>query len=666
MSTESLDIDAIAPEAVPGIRLLAIIHERVDLAPLVRGVLDRLQPRAVAIELPTTLAEQVARAVARLPKISVVISEEPGEDTLVWAVAPGDPLAEAMRWASEQDRSIILVDPDVRYRARHRDPLPDPYASWTIGPDEYVANIRALAGSAPHDQLDDLRERGMAYHLQQAHSAVGGTVLCVLGAAHADRLAEHLRGQTAPPLARQQRTHVELRHLHPDSLTAMLPDPPLAHAVFETVRSGGLPERPEFSTTVSRRIEYVAAGLRVITGGRSDEGRVQRDRSLVAYAAHESARETAWRCIAVDRRMLGHTIWRVASASYLEQTRSSTHRWQQQMFHEFGRRYARVQGMLIPGLYEWVVAARGVADDNLAWEVFDAARTYPWQEETAELDTARIDGELLDLGTRSVRFRRRFLRVKQRPVAIPVRRHPEPKDVGEWLHAFDSDSLCSYPPEDLVVEDYGRFLQQKAVSNLAAETRRVEPFTTSLLDGIDLRETLLKWHEGRVYVKELGRAPGAAGSVVLIFDPDRAGHEYPYLMTWIGEHDQESDMAFYASEPTQQIVGPGIMRATYGGFMLTYPPGRLFDVWHDPDYRSARSKPEVLLMAAVDYSREKLIVHVAKTPPPPRLHAYAAQQTKRIVHIPIGSLSPVTLRNVRVVHILSGRDKREIAKDYIW
>ena len=325
-----------------------------------------------------------------------------------------------------------------------------------------------------------------------------------------------------------------------------------------------------------------------------------------------------------------------------------------------------MQGLLVPGLYELVVSVRGVADDHLAWEVFDVARSYPWQEESAEITTASVDGELLDLGTRTVRFRRRFLRVKQRPVAVPVRRRHQPRDAGDWLQAFDGDTICSYPPEDLVVEDYGRYLQQRAVSNLTAETRRSEPFTTSILDGIDIRETILKLHEGRVYVHETGRAPGDAGSVVVIFDPDPDGSSYPHLMTWLGEHEQESDMAFYATEPAQQIVGPGIMRATHGGFMLTYPPGRLFDVWNDPDYRQARSKPEVLLMAAIDYSQGKLVVHVAKQPPTARLKTYAARQAKRIVHVPIGSLSPMTLKKVQVLHILAGRDKRDIARDYVW
>lgn len=125
-------------------------------------------------------------------------------------------------------------------------------------------------------------------------------------------------------------------------------------------------------------------------------------------------------------------------------------------------------------------------------------------------------------------------------------------------------------------------------------------------------------------------------------------------------------MALYATDPTRQIVGPGIMRATYGGFLLTSPPGRLYDVWNDPDYRQARSKKEVLTMAAVDYSRDKLVVHLAPSPPSEVMRAYAARQTKRLVHIPIGSVSPVTLRRIRVVHILAGHDKRQIAPDYVW
>ena len=55
-------------------------------------------------------------------------------------------------------------------------------------------------------------------------------------------------------------------------------------------------------------------------------------------------------------------------------------------------------------------------------------------------------------------------------------------------------------------------------------------------------------------------------------------------MTWLGEHDQESDMALYATQPADNVVGPGICRSEYGGFLLSYPPRRMYDVWQDEDY----------------------------------------------------------------------------------
>ncbi len=660
-----LDIDRVAPEASDGIRVLPVLHERVDLAAVARLVLEMVDPAAVAVELPTTLADAVRTAVRRLPQITLVVSEEPGEDALVWTATPGDPLVEALRWAEERGRPWFLVDPDVPDPERRPQMLPDPWCAWTLGVERYLETVAELAGAVPATDAERRRELGMAHHLREASHAADGPVLALVGASHAARVAAALRSPTATPLARVRREHVSTRHLHPDALTAILPDPPLAHAVWELLRTGSAPADATFADAVSRRVELEVLGLRVISGGRSDDRRRRAD-GVVRYAASVAHRPAPGGRPVPDRARLAGAVWRMAAASWQEQTREIAHPWQRRTFFDVIRRHARIQGLLVPGLYELVAAARGVADDNLAWEAFDVARSYPWQDEQAELETARLEGDLLDLGVRTVRFRRRFMRVKQRPVAVPVRRHPAPDEPFEWLEAFDGSAICSYPPEDVVVEDYGRFLRRKAVSVLAAERARSEPFTTSMLDGVDLRETLRRWHEGRVWVRELGRAPGDAGSVVVVFDDDRDGRGYPYLMTWLGEHDQESDMAFYATDPTRQVVGPGIMRATYGGFLLTSPPGRLFDVWHDPDYRDARSKPEVLLRAAVDYSRERNVVYVAPQPPPSRVVDWAARRGRRVVYLPLGSLSPVTVRRIRVLHILSGHDTRAVAKDYIW
>ena len=330
----------------------------------------------------------------------------------------------------------------------------------------------------------------MAFYLRQIRDELdGGEIVALVGAAHVDGLTRCLEQPQAHPFARLQRSHAELRHLDPKSLTAVLPDPPLAHAVWERVRAGDLPVEADLGLALSRKISVVRFGLRVIHGEKGEPER-QRKQRVVDFACHRATGPLEGCPAYPDRRALGQVVWKIGAGSYLEQTGEEAGPWQRRLFTDYAQRCARVQGMLVPGLYEWTVAARGVGDDNLAWEVFDAARAYPWQEEESEIPSASIDGDELDLGTRKVRFRRRFLRVKSRPIAVPVREHPQPDDPEDWLSAFDSTGLCSFPPEDLVIEDYGRFLQHRAVSILAAERKRSEPFSTSMLDGIDIRETL--------------------------------------------------------------------------------------------------------------------------------------------------------------------------------
>ncbi len=655
------------------IELLPVVHERLEMAAAVRSALEASDPAAVAVELPPSLRDAALRAIARLPRISLLVTREPGEEALVWVSAPGDPFVEALRWALERGREVFFIDPDLPYAERHEDPIPDTYSILQIGAERYFELLAERIGQSEGSEADRQREAGMAYHLRSAAEALaladasdgqGDGILALVGAAHVLRLRKRLDEPAAQPFARRRRASVDLRHLDPKSLTAMLSDPPLAHAVWERVRSGEVPEAASIDETLSRKTSVVRFGLRVITG-EGDGAEARRKERLVEYAASRGTTIVAGRPFP-DRHRLGRVVWDVAAGSYREQTDEVVQPWQRRLFHDYSARCARVQGMLVPGLYEWTVAARGVGDDNLAWEVFEAARGYPWQDGPAEIESVSIDGDELDLGTRRIRFRRRFMRVKRRPIALPVRERPTPDNAEDWLAGFDSDGLCSYPPEDLVIEDYGRFLQHRAISILSAETSRTEPFTTSLLDGLDIRETLRNAHDGRIYVREVGRVPGGAGSVVAIFDRDRDNDRYPFAMTWLGEHDQESDMAFYSTVPGDQVVGPGIMRATYGGFMLTQPRGRLFDVWTDPDYRLARDKAELLVLAAIDYSLEKLVVHVARDRPSGRLRDYAAASGKRLLHIPLASLSPVTVKKIRVLHILAGRDKRDVAKGYVW
>jgi hypothetical protein len=163
----------------------------------------------------------------------------------------------------------------------------------------------------------------------------------------------------------------------------------------------------------------------------------------------------------------------------------------------------------------------------------------------------------------------------------------------------------------------------------------------------------------------MGKFSGDVGAVVIIFDEDR-DDRYAYLTTWLGEHQNESDMAFYSTHPFENLVGPGIGRAEYGGLMMTLPPRRLYDVWADSDYELAESKPERLLMAALDYSVERHVLYIAGKPPRTIFRHLAARVNRKIVYIPIGQLSPTKLKRIRVVHVLDSYSRREEAKQYIW
>jgi hypothetical protein len=276
-----------------------------------------------------------------------------------------------------------------------------------------------------------------------------------------------------------------------------------------------------------------------------------------------------------------------------------------------------------------------------------------------------ISGEEVWLDTKRIRLRRRLPSAKRRLRPAGLKARKKEKVPGEWARELNGNSICSYPPEDLVIEDYGRFLKKKGKSILSEERARVEPFTTSILDGIDLRETIRNWHENRIYVRSHQKVSGEVGSVIVIFDEDHEDR-YSYCTTWLGEHQNESDMAFYSTFPFDNMVGPGIGRGEYGGFLMSLPARRMFDVWRDPDYNMAESKSERLLLAGLDYSIWKFVVYVAMKPPRSIFRNIATRFGRTIVYIPIGQLSPVTMKKLRVVHVLDGYDKREIAKEYIW
>ncbi|MBS1858043.1 MAG: hypothetical protein JST11_21920 [Acidobacteria bacterium] len=587
-----------------------VVPGRVEFALEVREAILRERPEVIAVELPLTLRAAWLRAAARLPEISVIFYPEGsgGEERAVYVtVEPGDPFTEAIRTGLETGAEIVFCDPDSGERPHLPDNYPDPYAVRHIGLAKYIEAYRIY----PQERNPDIARHaaGVAWKLQGANPLA--RVMVVVSLNLLDPVLDAMEEPQAQPMARTRREGIELIHPHPESLGEILLDYPALQWRYENFRAA------------------------------------RADLNLI------------------DRRHAQLSVLRAAEKEYEAATGERVTHWQRRLLARYTRNLALSSRDLAAGIFDLTVAARGIVDDNYAWDVWEAAGRYPPQRTESELPVARISGEEVWLDTRRIRLRRRLPSTKRLLRPYGLRPRKKEKTPGEWASQLNGAGICSYPPEDLVIEDYGRFLKKKGKSIVSEERTSVEPFTTSILDGIDLRETIRKWYEGRIYVRQFQKVHGEVGSVVVIFDEDR-DNRYPYNTTWLGENQNESDMAFYSTFPFDHLVGPGIGRAEYGGFLMTLPPRRMYDVWQDPDYEFAESKSERLLLAALDYSIQRFVVYVAARPPRSIFKTIASRLGRTIIYIPIGQLSPVALKKIRVVHVLDGYDKREIAKDYLW
>jgi len=585
-----------------------VVPGKLEFAIELRRAILSTKPQVVAVELPTTLRDAYLRAVERLPEMSVILySDEKEDDRGIYVpVEPADPFTEAIRTAREIGAEIVFADPDAGERPHLPDDYPDTYALRHISLDKYVEAYRLWP--QPRSDAIAAHAAGIAWKLQGCDPLA--QVLVVVSLNLLDPVLDAMEQPQAQPMARLRRKGLQVLNPHPECLAEITVEYPYLQDRYENVR---------------------------------------------AAAENET----------IDRRRVQLALFREAEKTYESNTGERVAHWQRRLLARYTRNLALVSRELAARIFDITVAARSVVDDNYAWEVWEAANRYPHQKVETDLPTVKITGEEVWLNTKMMRLRRRLPSKKRRLRPVGLKARKKEKVPGEWASQLNGASICSYPPEDLVIEDYGRFLKKKGKSILSEERSRSEPFTTSLLDGIDIRETIRNWHEGRIYVRNYQKIHGDVGAVIVIFDEDH-DDRYNYMTTWLGEHQNESDMAFYSTYPFDNLVGPGIGRGEYGGFLMSLPARRMFDVWQDTDYDFAESKPERLLLAGLDYSLQRYVVYVAAKPPRSVFRNVAARFGRTIVYIPIGQLSPVTLKKIRVVHVLDGYDKRDIAKEYIW
>lgn len=593
------------------IYLLPVLHYNMETAAIARQAFLDLKPDCVAVELAETMQLQLLHAASRLPDISVVISYNKKHDPIYYLSEPCDAAFEALRSGLEAQIPSFCIDLDVDGYPASQEQLPDPYAIFRIGLENYYNIYRQSTAHGVSSEQDIARELHMAKRLKEL-SLSYDKVMFVGGMAHIHHIAQYIDRSSYPALQHTERDVVELCTLTELSCRDVMAEFGWMSAQYELSRS----ESP---------------------------------------------------FVPLDRQAAIYQLYKTGSACYIEETGNSFPGYHIRNIMKFARNYSIVTNRLMPDLFQILSAAKGCVDHNYAYEVWLLATSYPYLRNVDGLPELDLSVEDIWKHSKIIRFhlkqpgrKSRFFEKRKKDNSNFRFRPPGPF------------TICSYPPEDIAIEKFGEFLKRKGTQLLSEESARTIPFSTSLEDGIDTKETLRHWHEKKLYVKTTGKPPGGVGSVVIIFDedqPDAASkkpEKYSWHTTWIGEHNQESDMAFYATQTTNNVVGPGISRCEYGGFMMSYPPRRVVNVWSDPDYDDCRSKAEVLLMAAIDYAVKPLVAYVAAKPPRSWMKSFARRYGKKIVYIPIGQLSPITLNKLRVFHVLDGRDRRDIADEYIY
>ena len=329
------------------------------------------------------------------------------------------------------------------------------------------------------------------------------------------------------------------------------------------------------------------------------------------------------------------------------------------------RNLSLIERRLTPDFYTLVVAAQQFAGDQFAMQLAEAIRDYPYVEdlpfETIPLGIGRCrlpDGEIVGLKNRLpgpvVSWR-----------TFQLQRRPERAEQERWEMRWDPYRQCSWPPEDQAIENFRTHVKDQANAIIGADLARSEKFHCSIMDGLDIRETLRNWHTGDLYVKVIPPSRGGLDCVVMLFDSPADPRDYPWRVTWMAEHHDESTLALFATDYHREMVGPGIGMATYGGAMFLFPPRPIPDIWRDRRLDFVETLEERLLAAACLHSNERHIALLSALPPGAGWRRLAKKYHKRLVHVPLGRFSQSTVQQLRLVHVLNGQQVRSYAAHFI-
>ncbi len=606
----------------PRVTCLPVVHGSGDFALEARRWLLDERFDCVAVPLPPSFQEPVEEAIGRLPSPAIVVQREPprfgeGESsdrgTMNYVpIDPCQPVIAALRWALEERVAREFIDRETAHFEAYSALLPDPYAVKRTAAARFAAAVLPTLPRPEPGEQPDQRIRHMARRLRQLERRYR-SVLCVCSLLDWPWLREAFVERRPADEDQDEVAEAERFGVEPRNLLFLLGELPFITGLYERAR---------------RELE--------------DDSNLSIDgvKELLL-----SAREAYQAEFTNRARRIGPLLLRQCL--------------------KYVRNLSLIDRRLTPDLYSLVVAARQTAGDQFALQVAEIAGTYPFAEDdqgprlSLGVGQAQLpDGEVFDMVNRlpgpPLEWR-----------SCELQRRPDKNEQQQWRMSWNPFQQCSWPPEDERIESFRSHVFDRARAILGADLAKTEKFTTSIQDGIDIRETMRHWHDGGLYVKVLPPSRARLDCVIMLFDSPADPREYTWRSTWFAEHEEESTLAFFATDFSKQAIGPGICLAVYGGALFLFPPLAIPDIWSDPRLDFTDTLEERLIAAGCLHARESHVALLSGMPPGAGFRRLAKRFGKRLVHVPLGQFSDSTIQQLRLMHVLNGKHVRSYAAHFI-
>lgn len=598
------------------IRCVPSFHNRLQFAREVRRVFNEFKPDVVAIELPDIYYSDLLQGIERLPKLSLLCLQQASQRFAYLPIFPSDAMIEGLRLAREHKLPAALVDLAVKDYQIHVQPLavPDDEAIPSIGLERFYETVAPHLPRTESTGPDAQRESHMAARLQELGQRFE-RILFICGMSHWEAIKRHLKAESG-----QLKEHA-LESVKPPFLAKL-----------------GLKARH----LLLEEMPYLVLHYELSRRFNLDYHKDELLRKLLQAARQAPALKEA----AYSPRELKNVL-------------------------QYAYKLAATDKQVSPDLYNLLLSCKLSLGDDFAIEVMDRALDYPYADtdEIPEIDfDPERDGFWME--GRRIELQRRLplpLLGEQRDwLDLKIVRKKRDQVPEGYLPLWFFFGFFSHVPEDLILEGFIDRLGDKLANEPQFQHTELHEFNGSLLDGIDMRETIRNHHLGKIYVREHSSTMLPIGAWILIFDEDLRSEAYPWVMSLSAEHHNESDIAFYASNPTMHPVSREIVRAHYGA-MLAFKPAlaeanKLDSSDLDVD---EQLRKEHLIRLAIKNSPRQGILYFAKQAPDPYYFQMAKAHNKRLYHLPLTRVSQRHLKRIQRFHLLARKSARDNADDYI-